>query len=79
MKCLILDKVDPLYPSDFRCDYPSCVCLPLFEVYDKDRWFYTCIFHFIQLRVWKKYGWCIAEWLFRIPLIPYVWNWYAKR
>jgi len=68
-----------LYPSDFKCDYRGCRLLPLVEViYEEDdwHWSYLCLFHFIQYWIVNKgeIGYCLADWLCRMPLVSRIWN-----
>jgi len=69
---------EKLLVSDFRCDYPRCPCISFVEVFKTDRWFYLCFFHFVLLKPWKWAGWSLADWMYRLPLISRLWNWWAK-
>ena len=76
---------DPLEVSDFRCDCHRCHFPSIFEIYpnaliaEEHCWYYFCFYHFLKYRVWKGgFGWCLAEWVTRIPLVSRIWNWWAK-
>jgi len=72
---------DPLNRSDFKCDYPGCRLLPFAEVFPsgKEYWGYLCLLHFSQEYVIRKIpmGWCVAEWISRLPLASWLWNFYC--
>ena len=74
---------------DFKCDYPRCFLLPFAEVYppigenpENWGWCYLCLPHFITEYLIKKNprigGWCIAEWLGRLPLVSWLWEFHCK-
>lgn len=65
-----------LLKTDFCCD--RCKLLSFVEVYGKESWWYECLPHFILKESWKK-GWCITDWLYRLPLIKQFWDWWAKQ
>jgi len=76
----------PLTRRDFKCDYPGCRMLSFAEVYppldSKDwGWCYLCLLHFIQEYLIKKkpLGWCLAEWMFSIPGVRWLWGFYVTK
>ena len=77
-------KKDKLTIRDFKCDVPHCPCISFVEVYvhDKDHnyWSYLCLVHFLLAKFFSKHeiGWCLADWIFRLPLTHTLWNWTCK-
>jgi len=67
-------KFAPSLPEDTRI---SCNYFPFAEVYGKECWWYECLPHFLLHHSWNK-GWCLADWLYRFPLVSRLWNWWAK-
>lgn len=75
---------EKLFFSDFCCDIPNCRGLSFVEIYVSDEnnhyWSYLCLPHFILAQIFKhEFGWCLADWLFRIPFISKIWNWWVKQ
>ena len=70
---------------DFTCDYPGCGLPSFAEVYPDlgknpmGGWSYLCLPHFIQEQiVFKKdMGWTLAAWLYRMPFVRWLWNFYC--
>jgi len=75
----------PLTRKDFLCNYRGCKFLSFVEVYPPlDHpdwgWCYLCLPHFVQEYLIKKVkmGWCLAEWLFHLPGVHWLWEFYCK-
>jgi len=71
-------KEEALTISDFHCD----ICnLPSFaEIFNSEAgcWWYECLPHFLLRRSWRNNGWSLADWLYHLPLVSRIWNWWAK-
>jgi len=73
-----------LIARDFKCDVRGCRGLSFMEVYvhdpDRSYWSYLCLPHFILTLIFNHdNGWCLAEWVFHLPLVHELWNWWASK
>jgi len=80
---------ESLTRMDFKCDYRGCYLLPFAEVYppigkgiEGWGWSYLCLPHFVMEYLIRKNprigGWCIAEWLGRLPFVSWLWEFHCK-
>jgi len=76
----------PLTRIDFTCDYPGCSLLSFAEVFPDlgkggfGHWSYLCLLHFIKEQWIRKLdlGWTLAAWLYKLPFVNWLWEFYVK-